>query len=422
MVPAVPSATLVPPKPLPLRILNRAGAALGAVGLPLWRLDLETLLAKAESTTGLSDFGDEFFRGALSRLITAFEEEASLTALGRMVARGDLLRLLGNRLRMTDTLRRHPEIEAGSVRAPIFILGLPRTGTTILHELLAQDPANRVPMTWEVMVPWPPPERSTFETDPRIAQVDRHFSGVDRLIPGFQAMHPMGARLPQECVAITAHDFASMLFSTTHRVPGYQAWLDRVDLRPVYAAHRRWLQYFQWKCPADRWVLKSPGHLWSLEELLVAYPDARIVQTHRDPLRVVASLSSLVTLLRSMSSDAIDPHAIGAEWAPRLAAGLEAVMRARDATALPTARVWDIHFRDFIGHEIDTVRALYAHFDLELTAEAEVRMRRFLAANPRDKHGAHRYALAAAGLDPVVERRRFAAYVERFGVAEEPLE
>lgn len=419
MVGAVSTAAPLPAKPLALSVLNRAGSALGKLGIRPWSLRPEVLLERARRRSGLADFGDPWFRDPLERLTGALESDAALSTLGRMIAQGDLVRLLENRLHLVDTLQHNPEIEAAPVRAPIFVLGLPRTGTTILHELLAQDPANRVPMTWEVMHPWPPPERATFDSDPRIARLDKHLAGVDRLIPGFQKMHPMGATLPQECVAITAHDFASMIFSTTHRVRGYQAWLEGADLRPVYVSHRRWLQYFQWKCAAERWVLKSPGHLWSLDALLSIYPDARIVQTHRDPLRVVASLASLAALLRSMSSDDVDPRAIGAEWAPRLAAGLDAAMRTLDAAALPPERVFHIQFREFIGREIDTVRALYTHFGLDLRPEAEERMRRFLAANPRDKHGAHQYTLAATGLDAATERRRFAAYVERYRIAEE---
>ena len=133
------------------------------------------------------------------------------------------------------------------------MLGLPRTGTSILHELLAQDPANRVPMTWEVQRIWPPPERASFETDPRIAEAERHFSGVDQVLPDFKRIHRMGARLPQECVALTCHDFASLVFHTSHRVTSYQQWLDAADLRFVYESHRRQLQYLQWRCPAERW-------------------------------------------------------------------------------------------------------------------------------------------------------------------------
>jgi hypothetical protein len=319
---------------------------------------------------------------------------------------------------MTDVLTHHPQIAAGEIRQPIVIVGLPRTGTTILHELLAQDPANRVPMTWEVMYPWPPPQESTYETDPRIAVVEKHLAGVDRLIPGFKSMHPMGARLPQECVALTAHDFASMVFSTTHAVPSYQAWLDRADLRWVYAAHRRQLQYLQWRCPAERWALKSPGHLWALDALLAEYPDACIVQTHRDPLNVIASLANLVATLRGMSSERIDRPVIGAEWTTRLADGLTRATAVRDHLPAGTTPPFDMQFGEFLRDEVGMVRRIYAHFGWTLSDEAAARMRRFLAANPRDKHGAHRYTLADAGLDAATERARYAAYVDRFGVVD----
>jgi hypothetical protein len=407
-----------PARPLGLRLLNGVGRGLRAAGLPLVRLDEAALRARATRDTGLEDFGDERFREPLGRLLESFEREAALTLLGRLIARSDVVRLLGNRLRMVDAWARHPEIEAAPIRRPLFIVGLPRTGTSILHELMAQDPANRVPMTWEVMHPWPPPERASYDTDVRIAQVEKHFGGVDRIMPGFKKMHPMGAQLPQECVALTAHDFASMVFSTTHRVPSYQAWLDRADLRWVYASHRRQLQYLQWRCPADRWVLKSPGHLWALDALLAVYPDAHIVQTHRDPLTVIASLASLVVVLRGMSSDAIDPVAIGREWSERLADGLERAMAVR-ARLADDGRVFDMHFAEFIRDEIGMVRRIYAHFGRTLDAEAEGRMRRFLFANPKDKHGAHRYTLAASGLDAATERRRYAAYQERFGIPSE---
>ena len=212
-----------------------------------------------------------------------------------------------------------------------------------------------------------------------------------------------------------------MLYPTTYDVPSYQRWLDAADLRCVYAAHRRWLQYLQWRCPAGRWVLKSPGHLWALDALLAVYPDARIVQTHRDPLKVIASLASLVALLRGMASDRIDPDAIGAEWTQVLAQGLEKTMRVRATGMLHADQVFDMQFADFIADEIAMVRRIYTHFDMEFTAEAESRMRRFLARNPKDKHGAHRYTLAQSGLDPAGERRRYAAYQERFAIKSEPV-
>lgn len=404
--------------PLSIRAFNLVGRLSRACGLSPIRLDEESLLERAEQATSLSDFGEQQFREPLRRYLDALENEARLTLLGRVIARADTTRLLENRLRLVDAYKRYPEIGAEEIRSPIFILGLPRTGTSILHELLAQDAANRVPMTWEVHRVWPPPERATYETDPRIAEVEKHLSGVDRILPGFKQMHPMGALLPQECVALTAHDFATMIFHTTHNVLSYQAWLENADLRWVYASHRRQLQYLQWHCPAQRWVLKSPGHLWALESLLAVYPDARIVQTHRDPVEVIASLTSLVTYLRSMASDHADPLDIGADWTERLARGLRATMEIRDRASLGSDRVFDVQFRSFLGNEIETVRRIYEHFDLDWTVELESRMRHFLAANPRDKHGTHRYSLEQAGLDAKTERRRFAFYYERYMLKE----
>ncbi len=405
--------------PLPVRVFNRVGAALRSAGVPLVRLDEATLLARARQRARLSNFGDSWFLAPLRQLLDSLEHEARLSPLGRVVARTDIVRLLENRLRMTDVLARNPAITAGAIRRPLFVIGLPRTGTSILHELLAQDPDNRVPMSWEVMFPYPPPEQATYATDPRIAAVDRHLGGVDRLLPGFKTMHPMGAELPQECVALTAHDFASMLFSTTHYVPSYQAWIDAADLRPVYASHRRQLQYLQWRCPpTQRWVLKSPGHLWSLDALLHEYPDACVVQTHRDPLAVVASLANLVATLRGMASDHIDRSVIGAEWTALLAAGLQRATAVRDRWPSSAPAPFDMQFNDLLRDEIGTVRRIYDHFGWSLSDDAAERMRRFLAANSRNKHGAHRYTLAAAGLDAATERARYAAYVARFGVAE----
>jgi hypothetical protein len=419
MLPRVTPPATLPRKPFALRALNRAGSALGSLGLALPSLDPDALCRTATQRTGLADFGDDGFREGLARLVAAFEREANLTLFGRFIARADLLRLLQNRLRMEATLRAHPEIERGAIAAPIFVIGLPRTGTTILHELLALDPALRAPMTWETMYAWPPPERASFETDPRIAQVEKHLAGTERVMPGFQSMHRMGASLPQECVALTSHEFRSILFTTTHKVDSYQRWLETLDHRRIYAAHKRWLQYLQWKAPATCWALKSPAHIWTLDALLAVYPDARIVQTHRDPLRVLASLASLCTLLRSMASDAIDPAAIGAEWAPRLAEGLEASMRARDAAKLPDDRVFDLHFQRFLGNEIETIQAMYERFGMRLSPEAETRMRRYLADNPKDKHGGHLYDFGSAGLDAATERRRYAAYVDRYAIPSE---
>ncbi len=411
---------LTPPRlPLALRLLNRAGAWARAGGWKPVCLDEETLLERACKQTGLSDFGDPAFHEGLRRLLDSYENEAALTVFGRITAQRDTLRLLENRLRLQDCWTKHPEILTGRIEQPIFILGMPRTGTSILHELLALDPACRVPMTWEVMSPWPPPETGSYQTDPRISEVDQLLAGVDKVLPGFKRMHPMGASLPQECAAITALDFMTMIAHTSHRVPSYQAWLEQADQTPAYQGHKRQLQYFQWKCPGAHWVLKTPAHLWSLDTLLDTYPDARIVQCHRDPLKVIASLTSLITTLRGMASDQVDPLEIGADWTKRLAEGLQAATDVRERRGLSEDRVLDVQFRDFMQDEIGMVRRIYEHFGLEFTLTFEARLSEFLASHAADQHGAHKYTLADAGLEVDAERRRYAAYQERYGVESE---
>jgi len=236
-------------------------------------------------------------------------------------------------------------------------------------------------------------------------------------------MHPMGARLPQECVAITAHEFSSMIHHTTYRIPSYAAWLHgEADLGPVYAAHRRFLQLLQWRWPAPRWVLKSPGHLWAIDALLKEYPDARLVQTHRDPLRVVASLSSLVEMLRSMTSSRVDRQEIAREWMEHIAVALDRSVDARERGAIDASRVVDLSFRELMREPFGAIRRLYERFDMEYTDAVDARMRRFLAENSIEKRGAHLYRFADTGIDPDEARARFRRYVEYFDVAEEPLD
>ena len=410
----------LPPRSSSVKALNAVGRWLRAVGVSGARLDEGWLLGWASRNTGLADFGDEAFREPLRRLLRAFEEESYLTPVGRVIAQRDTLRTLENRLYLIEARRRHPEMAEAPIREPVFVVGLPRTGSTALHELLAQDPENRVPMTWEVMWPWPFPEAASYRSDPRIAKADRYLSATDRLIPGFKKMHRMGAELPQECCMLMNHDFMSMQFHTSYRIPSFQDWMDRQDMTPIYASHRRQLQHLQHHCPVTRgWVLKSPQHLWSLDALVAVYPDARIVQTHRDPVKVAASLASLVTLLRGMGSDRVDPGEVGADWTERLAEGLSRAMAVRERPELGEARVVDVHFREFLADPLETVRRIYSSFGMQLGAEAERCMRRFLARHPQNEHGRHEYTLEGAGLDLETERGRFEAYQRRFDIPSE---
>jgi Sulfotransferase family len=385
-------------------------------------LALDQLTDQAQQDTGLDDFGDPSWVEGAERLISDLNDRGALTEVGRVIAASDVLEYLSSRLRVVDWVTRNPFIADADIRPPIVVLGQPRTGTTILFDVLAQDPANRVPLTWEVDQPWPPPETATYESDPRIAEVDAKLASVDLLIPGFRAMHDMGARLGQECVRITSGDFRSMIFATQYRVPEYQRWLlHQADMASAYRYHRMFLQYLQSAHPADRWVIKSPAHLWSLSAMFHEYPEALIVQTHRDPLRVVCSLASLVDLLRRLASDDVSISEVAAEWVDDIVLGLDRAMEARTDGTVPAGQAVDVLFRDFLRDPMAVVKTIYERLDIELTDAAEKAMRAFLADNPQEKHGGHRYSFAETGLDAGLLRERTRAYTEFFDIPEEAL-
>lgn len=409
-----------PSLPFPLRLFNIAGRALDTTGIRPYSLTPAALKKQACSKTGLDDFGDSGFEEGLARLTASLESEGQLTLFGRMLARSDLTQLLANRLQLIDYGKRYPEIHERPIRRPVFILGLPRTGTSIMHELLAQDPDNRVPLTWESKYPFPPPRRQTYRSDPRIATVSKELGGIDRLLPEFKKMHRMGAELPQECVAITSMNFMSILFDTAYRVPSYQHWLDHeADLGNAYDFHHRFLQYLQWQHPAERWVLKSPGHLWSLDRLLDRYPDALIIHTHRDPVKVLTSVSSLIRTLRTLVTDRADIAEIAEHYADLLADGLERCIRVRDSGRLAPEQVYDLNMGDFVRDPVARIDDIYRYFGFTLSNAATSHMRRFLKENPDDKHGKHQYRFADTGLDLETQRRRFQHYQERFNVPTE---
>ncbi|QFU76830.1 sulfotransferase [Halioglobus maricola] len=403
--------------PLAIRALNSAFDLTGPVGRRIARLDPDKFIKSAQRDTGLTDFGSDYFREPLRRLCKSLEEDAHLSALGRIIARQDISRLLSNRLKFIDLFKQHPEIADTPINQPIFILGMPRTGTTSLHELVALDPQFRVPMSWEVAHPFPPPELASYNSDPRIAEVDAELAQIDRLLPNFKHMHPMGAQLPQECVGLFAYDFASMMFDVQFRLDQYQQWLLQEDMTEVFHNHRRWLQLLQWKCPADTWVLKSPQYLWNIEDMLKEYPDARIIQTHRDPVRVAMSIGSLTATLRGLGSNKVELAEVTREYADLLHYGVGKTMSARERGLLGKERVYDVQFKDFRQDPLATVEKMYAQFDYQLSPAVSERMGEFLAAGSGEKrHGQHGYTLEDSGLDLAVERQRFAAYQAAYGI------
>ena len=407
-----------PNRSMLLRLINKVGRPWAKNGFSFLRLDEKTLLDKACAQTGLDDFGDDSFRGALQVLLRAYETEAELSFVGRICVHEDSLRLLKNRLRLVADRRRHPAIAAEVIRRPLFITGLPRSGTTFLHALLAQDPAHRAPQVWEVMHPSPPPEKASYATDPRITTTARELKWLDLLMPDFKKVHLIGARLPQECIAITSHDFRSYSFETMYTVHSYRVWHDSQDKRPEYEFHRQFLQHLQWRCPGQRWVLKAPGHLLALEALLQVYPDAGIVLTHRDPLKVLASCASFTEVLRHAFSDQVDKVSMARQVQQRWEEGAGLAVKHRQEGSLQQ-QLFDVHYVELLRDPMSMVRRIYGFFDLELSDAAETAMERFLLANPKNKGGVHRYSLEEFGLDPETERRRFQFYLDFFGIEPE---
>ncbi len=383
------------------------------------RIDRNRLVDQATDQVGADDFGESGWEEGLDILLDSMKEEARLNDLGVEIASGDITGYLANRLSITAWRRDHPDVAEGTIEQPIVIVGQPRTGTTILFDLLAHDPDLRAPLTWEVDRPAPPPETGSYRTDPRIDEVQATIDLAESIMPGFTKFHPMGALLGQECVRITAGDFRSMIFQTQYRVPTYNQWLlHEADLRPAYRWHRGYLQHLQSRHPTRQWLLKSPAHLWHMEALALEYPDAIIVQTHRDPLKVIASTSALVAHLRRMASDETSVVEVAPGYADDIFVGLERGIEARGRDTFPPNQVIDVHFNDFVDDPLSTIRRLYGALDRELTSPTEDLMRRFLASNPSDGGGG-RYRFADTGLDAGALRERSKRYQERFGVVSE---
>ena len=385
------------------------------------------LIERAQGATGLSDLGDDPYLEGLDRLLDSLREEARLNELGVAIAEDELVTLLASRLGVIAWRAEHPEIVDVPVVPPIVIVGQARTGTTILYDLLAQDPQTRVPLTWEVDAPVPPPETATYDTDPRVAESDARLAGVDLLMPGFRTMHPMGAQLAQECVRITASAFRSVTFPTQYRVPSYGKWMFyEADLAPAYQWHRRYLEHLQSRHPAgpagaSRWLLKSPAHIWCLDALLAEYPDAFLVQTHRDPLRVIASVSSLQQVLRSMTSDDPTIPEIADEWADYIIDGLDRSVAAREDGTVSPDRVVDVQFAEFMADPMATIGGIYDQLGLELTDESAARIRTFLDTHGQADGGIHRYTWADTGLDAGHWREKAQRYQQHFDVPTEQL-
>jgi hypothetical protein len=384
-------------------------------------LNFDDLLSIAMRRTGFKDFADPLCENALRVLVDACNTEADLSLFGQFTARQHLLDLLENRLRLVSYWRQTTEIQKQRIDRPLFITGMPRSGSTLLHNLLAQDPGNRVPRTWEVMFPLPPPTREAFDSDPRISKAENRLRWFCWTKPAIVKSHPIGARLPQECIAIKSYSFQSDEFLCMFRIPSYERWLRNQDMAPAYRFHRCFLKHLQWLCQGERWVLKAPDHVHALAALFEIYSDARIIFLHRDPLKVLGSMANLTKLLWGAFGRHIDPCQVGAYEDRTLSDTVLKIMEFQDCHPSLADRFIDVQYLDLVRDPMATVQRIYHRFGLTLSAKAEAYMYAFLRGRSNKRHTKHVYDLADFGLDPNKEMPRLAAYCERFHIEREPV-
>ena len=376
------------------------------------RLEPEALREAATARTGLSDFGDPAFRERLDILCTALRTEAGLSDTGVAMVFEQLVGNLINRLRLQALLTEHPEIADIPIERPIIICGLPRTGTTHLHNLMAADPDLRQLSYWESLEPFPAPDEPGEQ-----ARRDRCAAGLDIVntsMPEFKRMHDMTVDHAHEEIQLLANDISGMLFETTYRIPSFAAHYKAHDQSASYQHMKMQLRAMQWLRPdaGGRWLLKSPQHLEQFPTLLNTFPDATFIVTHRDPVEVTLSMATMISYASRMANDHPDPVAISRYWLDRAGDLLGGCLRDRDL--LPAGQSIDVRFTDFMADEEGTIARIYELAGQPLTAQARAAMTQFRTEHPRGRHGGVRYNAEDLGLDADAVGRRLAAYRERF--------
>jgi hypothetical protein len=389
---------------------------MSAAAAPDHRLDEAELLRAAEQSTGLRDWGsDPSFRVGLAKLIEAVEAMQPAPHFRDAVG-ARALHILQTRLRLVEDARLHPEITAQTIRQPLAIIGLPRTGTTISYDLLTLDPASRAPREFELYHPWPASDVANFATDPRIALVQAMYDNYLAHAPQLAEIQRLDCTQPGECNHGMTFHFAGSNFAAEYGVPLFAQWIIDTVPEGLYRTHKRLLQQFQWKGPQGRWVIKSPHHLFDLPGLVDAYPDAGLIWTHRDPVATLSSLSSFIAGLQAAVGQGGDKHAVGRSVVDMWSTAMARATQARLDNPALEARIIDIAHRDMVHDPIGSVRRIYDRFGLPFPPDLEQRITTFLAENPAAaRMGKHKHSPEEFGIDPDEVHAKLAGYYARFG-------
>jgi len=366
----------------------------------------------ARAATGLDDFGSSYYREGLERTIDALNNEADLNELGRVIQHATISNALIQRLKIVDTYKQHAEISDEVIDGPVVVLGLPRTGTTALSQLVAADPQFRSLRTWESQAPTPPPESAAATTDPRIAQAAEGIAMIESMFPDFRAMVSTEPQAPTECQDLMGMSFRTFHFDGVVRVPGYVEWLMQCDMRETYAFHKDVLKLLQWHCKPNLWHLRTPVHMFALPAFVEVYPNTKFLWSHRDPAKVLGSVCSLIAYVRSWSSDRKDPKELGAEQLAWWAEGIRRAMAFR--AEFGDDRFVDVSFADLQTDPVTTVASSYQQLGLDFTESARARVQEWADTHQPGHRGAHTYELADYGLTAEQVREAFSEYLAAY--------
>jgi hypothetical protein len=381
------------------------------------QLVADQLVEEARRKTGLSTFDAETFHEGLKLFLSDFNKIERPDALTERTG-ADIVMALGNRLKVTDFLAKRPDLLRRPIERPVFVFGVPRTGTTLLSNLLAADPSRRSPLTWEIDDPIPPATTATLRTDPRaLARLEQERQML-AAHPEMGKYYRNSAIYPNECMFFTIHDFKALLWESRGKLPNYRDWLfsDELDVGTTYAYHRRFLQALQADAPGV-WNLKMPSHALYLDALIETYPDARLVWTHRDPLTATGSFCSLLTLGHRAAQGFIDKAWLGENCSWQAVQHADRIMDFREKHGHD--RIIDLHYADLMRRPIETMRQLYGALGDEFTPQAQASMQAWLDDNPQEKFGRHEYRLAEYGLTPEQVRGLFERYLSAYQVEAE---
>ena len=391
--------------------INRVGKTLKSLGLDPFVLNADKIISKSKKNAGYQENLPKQVDLSIRKLIESVNKEAILNSFGSLAAKILFERTLTERLKIEQYLRNNPATVHSEIKEPVFIIGMPRTGTSILHALMAQDDNHRSPLVWECLIPTPLSTPVNHKNNKQFRKVVKELDQIFKLVPDFKKKHHITASSPQECVSINAFDFNSFQFTAQFYIPTYLNWFfNEADRLGTMRFHKRFLQYLQSSgIKSDRWLLKSPVHLMRLPELFEVYPDAKVIMTHRQPGKIVPSVTSLISSLRSLYSDKEDHLRTGREQATNWSSYFNRFLESREKLNKED-QIIDLRFEDFVKDQVGTVAHIYTKFGWELTDNTRDKMKLFLGENPRYKHGLHNYSLEDFGLNDAEIDDLFANY------------